>query len=584
MFRKAKIANVSSRIFHGLWKRLTLITCLVVTLLACWMVYNQAQKASAVSYLFSDESASIIASRSIAKTFVPRLPNGKIYYRAFVAHYLNGLGIALLGDSLQGCRAAALTAYFVLILAPSLVLCLAARRAPLAVVYCILIGLSVYLQRYACSARMYMVYTTFSTLAVLMLVVPQCRSKKYSPYFFGAFLFLAMFSYLHFLVILPGIVLASFWAMYASREGGFREYLYAAFTSPYVWLPVSVAGLGSLFYIAMKYLPNAWINKEAVGIVFGQARSFSYPREILGQSLVFRPSLVILALGLYKYAKKERICTVESSVASLVFLLAYLFIAVALPHRHPRFVIVLIPLLVLFVVSIGLRSPIVLTGAKHRLALLITCCGLMMAAAIELQHYEDRTLRVALGQLFWREDPAFSRTVKQTGAWIREHDAIVVSSEPSMTMIMFNRFDYHLRSLNVDAASPYDIVECSYSKRPFIHSRELLEQFEERHRGTPIIIFSSLFRISEGGTVAPSLSDYIKEHYEAVFQQFKYVCYVRYNGYTAPESNATDAVSLPTHESHPVSLGRCPDDQLNLIAVKNKRVPVLSKKFRGNEG
>ncbi len=464
----------------GRQKTVTVIACFVVTLIALFLLYSQARKANAISYLYSDKSTSILASRSIAETGLPRLPNGKLYYRDFVAHYLNGLGIVFFGDSLRGCRAASLAAYAVLVMVPSLVLCIKVQRPVLAGAYCILVGLSHYVQRYAGSARMYMIYMALSALVVLILVCPQCRAKKFSPYLYAAFLLLAMFSHLHFVVILPGILVAGSWIIWSSQKGTLRQFIRAARESPYVWLPMGVAGCGILSYVAMKYLPNAWINTEAVPIVFGREHSFSYPQEILGQALVFRPSLVILALLLYKYFKKEQICTVESSAASIVFFVAYIFVSLSLPHQHDRFVVALIPLLVLFLVSLGLKSALPLAGVKRRLAILITCCGLIVTGAIEFQHHKDAALRVGLGQLFWREDPAFLQAVTQTGAWIREHGAVVISSEPSMTMIVFDRFDYHLRTLYVAAANPCDRLESSYSKRLFIHSRELLEHVEQQ--------------------------------------------------------------------------------------------------------
>ncbi len=99
--------------------------------------------------------------------------------------------------------------------------------------------------------------------------------------------------------------------------------------------------------------------------------------------------------------------------------------------------------------------------------------------------------------------------------------------------------------------------------------------------GTSIIVLSSHSRISNAGTVALSLSKYIREQYDAVFQQSEYVCCVRYSGYTEPESNESGAVPLPVLKGHQVSLGKSSDEQSGAVLAKGEELRGLLGETQG---
>jgi len=504
------------------------ISTLLLVCISAYFLHNQIQKSTAVSYLYSDEAASINASRSVAASFVPRTLNGKIYYRSFVAHYLNALGILIVGDNIVGWRTAALAAYFLLLSIPAVLLVWKGRSPLVAVALAVFLGLNMHLQRHSCSARMYMIYMLFATLAACCILFFQVRGNKWTGACYFICCFAAMFSHAHFVTILPGLFVAGLWMNLTedSTLSSFRKQL----SSPAVMAPFLAGTAGIAFSLLYKHLPNVWVNVETNKLFFGAARSFSYPLQIFAETSILRPSLAILALCVYKALRRKPIVTAESSGAAIIFVASYTAVAVSLPGTQTKYVIPLIAFFALLLASLGMEGRklrLVLPRLVGSMAVIVSLCIVLVA---EWRYYSPETLSKSMAMLSRREDEKLLDDFESMRKWIKEHDAIVLSSEPSICTFMLRKLDYHVRSKNIVASTPREEIICSSSGKPIIHSVELLQHVEDQVSPRPIIFFTSAYRMDrKKGTVGAAISDRITGSYTLLHSRQGFCIYSRVN-------------------------------------------------------
>lgn len=155
------------------------------------------------TFTSSDEAASILAAREISKHGIP--------FRSFGANLLQVTGRALsclsilmIGDSELGWRGASLTAYCLLLLLPALILM---RRGPkiLGPAWALFVGLSPAILLSAFSARMYMVYMLFCTLAIVLSVFWRPMKWDRKGFLYLSTSLAASFSNEHFIVFAPSL-------------------------------------------------------------------------------------------------------------------------------------------------------------------------------------------------------------------------------------------------------------------------------------------------------------------------------------------------------------------------------------------
>lgn len=200
----------------------------------------------------------------------------------------------MIGDSELGWRGASLTAYCLLLLLPALILM---RRGPtiLGPAWALFVGLSPAILLYAFSARMYMVYMLFCTLAIVLNVF--CRPMKWDR---KVLLYLlaslaASFSNERFIVFAPAILLSSLMAQWSLLG---REPLLDFLVSPQFVTPVSAIGC-ALIHFVDPFLPFSFLNETSTPVSLGLAQSWSYPIDVLALTPV--PPLLADAHGDYRF-------------------------------------------------------------------------------------------------------------------------------------------------------------------------------------------------------------------------------------------------------------------------------------------
>lgn len=464
---------------------MTWIARLALALIVALFVGGAVRHAAGTTWASSDEAGSILASKEILSTGLPRVPSQKIYYRSLLPHYLSALSIAVAGDNPLGWRGASLLAYALLLIVPALMLM---RRGPamLGPCWALLAGSPAPMLAIAVSGRMYLIYTFFSTMAVLLAVLWQPLRWNWQGWVYFWICAAVGLSHEHFVVFLPGLMLCALLTLIKNRN----EISLARFClSPMPVAPLFALAVAVFIHFSEPLIPNVFENYTSGLRLMGGDPSWIYPLTILRQSPV-SPLLVLL---LFLAASRRGIGT--SVAFPIILLTSYVAVALMLPAAYSYYILPLWPVFLLAVFGFLIRDeaernldiwPPLSTGAAVLL--------IVFASGAEAS-IEQRARSFDASYSFLVDPP-----VSQENRWARVRqfalatNATIITSDPEILLLHhIGPVAAHVRALNVPAATPCSVVMDDYMALPFVHHNCQLDDIVQKAgvKNTPVLFLGS---------------------------------------------------------------------------------------------
>lgn len=471
--------------------------------------------ARASTFMNSDEAASVIAAQGIVKHGLPLVPSGQIYYRSPLSHYLDALSILVLGDNELGWRGASLAAFGLLALLPGLLLI--RRGVPaLGPLWALVVALAIPIQNTAHSARMYMVYTFFCTLSVLLAVFwsPMRFNRRGVIYLLSAVA--AALSHQHYVVFIPGLLVIAVADWLCSRTVSLRQFL----RSPLFVAPLVALAIALLFQLGDNgnLLPNAWANTASQGMPMGRARSFLFPLEIFSDCSAIQPGIFFVCLAIVTFAWRRRLpVSLTAARLILILLIAYALCSYLLPYQLSYYVTPLWPLFYFSIFSISLCDSVPV-GRAARVLSIAAFAGLAVLLLTTEFHFHRRARIFIDG---WRSltdepSPTPRRQWEALRRFVDERRPVVISSEPEIPMPRVGHVSAHVRSYGVAAPSACSEVIDDFQPIPFAHHPCILERIiaDARARSRSVLFIGARL----GGTVGRDNTNYIRSKFTRIGQ------------------------------------------------------------------
>lgn len=447
--------------------RMQWIARIVLVLITVFYVGGVVQHAAGTTLASSDEAGSILASKEILSHGLPLVPSQPIYYRSLLPHYLTALSIALVGDNTLGWRGASLLAYALLLVIPALMLM---RRGPplLGLCWAALAGAPPPMLGIAISGRMYMICIFYATMAALLGVLWQPLRWNWRGWMYFSVCMAAACSHEHFVVFVPGLILCALPAWIMNRK---KMSLARFCLSPIVASPIFTLALVLFWHFSEPLIPNVFQNYTSGLRLMGESPSWLYPLNVLSQSPM--SPLLILLLFLVCWALQARV-----RIDMGVWLFGNLgdFLRRNLAHVAGKISILYMPLWPVFLLAIfavlirkegerrqpDRRSPFVAIGA---LATLVFAVGVEAPV-------DQRLGNLNASYNFLVEAPlSHAPRWGQLRQFAQNTNAIIITSDPEILLLHHvEPVAVHVRTLNVPADTPCNIVMDDYITVPFAHS------------------------------------------------------------------------------------------------------------------
>ena len=483
---------------NGLRLKVILSPAAIVTivLLSILLSYHQTQLI-AQRHFNSDEASSILASQGVAKTGLPMMPSGNIYYRSLVAHYLNGLSILVLGDNPLGWSGASVFFYFFLLCIAGIFL-VSEQRPLLGIFIVLLLGQNPLISQIAHSPRMYMTYCFFVTMCHLWVVVKKPKRFDYSGYIYLILVILTALSHQHFIVMVPGLIVGSIVFHQVSEIDDIKGFILC----PLVIVPI-VGGLTAIAIHSVEhYLPFAWQNYASVRISAGNRASFSYPFQV-----VFQNSFKITGVFFFIWVLSWTYLRISKGLIffSLAWLISALCIGATLPHQLPYYVAPAIPLFLMMLVHITTgESVFQFSNAKKATAIFLLFIVFSISWKMHFEKY--RGIAYLFEEIIPSEEMHQWKSLKE---WVNVSNALVLSSDPEIFFLQTGiKIDYEPREVGISSKKCEFSLEDQFG-HPYIHSICLMERVLSKSKRPVIFIGTRLY-----GTVGDQLSHYIDTHFK----------------------------------------------------------------------
>ncbi|UPJ41958.1 hypothetical protein IVB40_32560 [Bradyrhizobium sp. 40] len=481
---------------------------IVGVLIACF-VAAVAIHSSATTLASSDEATSIFASRQITATGLPRVPSQQIYFRSLIPHYLTAASIALFGDNPLGWRGASIAAYGLLLLLPALML---RERGPswLSPLWVLAVGTLPTMLKAAESARMYMIYILFVSLAVCQAVLWRPLRWNGAGWLYLLTCILAASSHEHFVVFVPGLLCAAGLSLYPLDPLCRR----AALMSPMVVAPLAGFLSAVFWHLSEPYIPNVFMNVTGGVRLFAGNPSVTYPLEVLADSPL-PMLLVLIATVAYVWRQGKSVAHSLAIPATVIFAVTFASVCVTMPANYDYYVSPLWPALVLAICATavndqqtsGSSSGYARSAAAALLMLFTAVVGSSPSSAI---HSAQRVY--ALGV---KRPPPEWRKWSALRSFALTADALIITSNPEI--LQLNHIEpivAHVRHYKVSAASPCDVVMDDYLPVPFAHHTCQMDQLIATADGDkkPILFIGNRL----GDTIGAENTSYIRTRFKRV--------------------------------------------------------------------
>jgi hypothetical protein len=480
------------------------IAFVLITMLYVGGVVQHAAKTTLAS---SDEAGSILASKEILLHGLPLVPSQQIYYRSLLPHYLGALSIALIGDNTLGWRGASLLAYALLLVIPALMLM---RRGPplLGPCWAALAGSPPPMLNIAISGRMYMIYTFFATIAVLLAVLWQPLRWNWRGWVYFLVCTAAACSHEHFVVFVPGLILCALPVWIKNR----KEMSLARFClNPSVTSPIFAFALAIFWHFSEPLIPNAFQNYTSGLRLMGGSPSWVYPLNVLSQSPMSTLLILILFLVCAWHSKLK---LESSSAVGFLSILASSYVAVSLmlPAEYSYYVMPLWPVFLLAIFGVLIREqgkPRLPDGRSAFVAIGALATLLFFAIGTEASPYQR------IGNLYTSYNFLFRAPLSHAHRWsqlqqfAQTTNPTVITSEPELLLLHhLEPVAAHVRAFNVPAATPCSVVMDDYITVPFVHHTCQLEGIlaDARLKNSPVLFVGSRL----GDTIGPENTQNIR--------------------------------------------------------------------------